>query len=122
MRTFKTKPFVKNAKAERLTDQILRDAIIEVRQGLIDAYLGGNLVKKRIAIGGKGKSGGIRTILVYTGPAMNVFCVHIFAKNEVQNITAEHLMHLKRLAQFLLSKNEKEIEASLEIGELFEVE
>ena len=34
-----------------------------MEQGLIDADLGGGVVKKRIALPGKGKSGGSRTIV-----------------------------------------------------------
>lgn len=35
----------------------------EMERGLIDADLGGHVVKKRVAIGGRGKSGGVRTLL-----------------------------------------------------------
>lgn len=38
-------------------------AVSEMKQGLIDAELGRNVVKKRIALQGKGKRGGARTIV-----------------------------------------------------------
>ncbi|MBS1993502.1 MAG: type II toxin-antitoxin system RelE/ParE family toxin [Cyanobacteria bacterium SZAS LIN-3] len=47
-----------------------------------DANLGGNLVKKRVAVGGRGKSAGLRTILVYKASAENVLCIYVFAKSE----------------------------------------
>lgn len=33
--------------------------------GLIDAYLGGHVMKKRVALQGQGKSGGARTLLAF---------------------------------------------------------
>jgi hypothetical protein len=67
MSIIKTRAFAKDAKAEGLTDEALIRAIQEVRRGLVDADLGGSLVKKRIATGNRGKSGELRTILVCKG-------------------------------------------------------
>jgi len=36
-----------------------------MRRGLIDADLGGHLVKKRVPLPGRGKSGGARTIVAF---------------------------------------------------------
>ena len=41
-----------------LTDSALCDAVAEMAQGLIDADLGGGVVKKRIGLAGRGKRGG----------------------------------------------------------------
>ena len=38
-----------------LSDRALLDAVSEMAQGLIDADLGGHVVKKRIALPGRGK-------------------------------------------------------------------
>jgi hypothetical protein len=46
-----------------LTDQALCQAVSEMSQGLIDADLGGNVVKKRVPLPGRGKRGGARTIV-----------------------------------------------------------
>ena len=121
MRIFKTKAFVKSAKKERLTDVALKNAIKEIQQGLVDAYLGSNLIKKRIAIGGKGKSGGLRTILVYQDSIKNVFCVYVFSKNERENVTLKQLDQLRLLADFLLSRTAKQLEEALKAGEIQEV-
>ena len=40
-------------------------AVAEIGQGLMDANLGGYVVKKRVALGGRGKSGGVRTLLAF---------------------------------------------------------
>ncbi len=46
-----------------LSDELLIKAVWEIDNGIIDAELGGNLLKKRIALPGSGKSGGARTIV-----------------------------------------------------------
>jgi hypothetical protein len=46
-------------KGTELTDQILCQAVAEMEKGLIDADLGGGVVKKRVALPGRGKSGSI---------------------------------------------------------------
>jgi hypothetical protein len=63
VRVLKNRGFVRAARKESLTDQTLCAAAIEIESGLIDARLGGSLLKERIANGGKGKSGGFRTIV-----------------------------------------------------------
>ena len=57
--------FFKWAKSEGLSNPTLIRAAKEINQGLIDANLGGRLVKKRIARKGQGKSNGFRTIVVF---------------------------------------------------------
>jgi hypothetical protein len=62
-RIFKTKTFAKWLKSSELTDQDLVGAVMEIAKGLYDADLGCNVFKKRIAIGNRGKSHGVRTIV-----------------------------------------------------------
>lgn len=47
MRVLKTKPFARWARKERLDDLLLAAAVAEMRRGLVDANLGGGLLKKR---------------------------------------------------------------------------
>lgn len=65
MRVFKNKAVSKWAAKEGLTDKALLEAVGEMERGLIDADLGGHVVKKRVALAGRGKSGGARTFLAY---------------------------------------------------------
>lgn len=65
MRVFKNKAFAKWAVKEGLNDETLLSAIREIDNGLVDADLGGHIVKKRVALHGRGKSGGVRTLLAY---------------------------------------------------------
>ena len=55
MQIFKNKTFFKWAKAEGLTDSTLLTTAKEIEEGLINANLGGSLIKKRIARKGEGK-------------------------------------------------------------------
>lgn len=65
MRVFKTKWFARFAKREQITDKSLCEAIERAGRDLIDADLGGGLIKQRVARPGKGKSGGYRVIIAY---------------------------------------------------------
>lgn len=121
MRIFKNKAFNKWAHKEGVDDGCLRAAINEMECGLIDADLGGHVVKKRVAIGGRGKSGGGRTLLVYK-IGDKAFFVYGFAKNVRANINADELKALKYLAKELLSYSDKTITAAILHGALIEVE
>jgi hypothetical protein len=121
MRLFKTLSFTKDADAQELTDGSLKEAIKEVRNGLIDARLGGSVIKKQIAIGSKGKRGGLRSLLVHRSPNDNVFCIYLFAKNETENTSNIQLKQLKSIATTLLGLQEADIQKALKAGELIEV-
>lgn len=121
MRILKTKVFAKDAESHNLKDAALRQAVMEISLGLVDARLGGNLVKKRLPISGRGKSSGLRMILAYKTAAKNVFCLYLFAKNETENLTNPHLQQLKKTAKFLLSMENREVEKALESGLIQEV-
>jgi hypothetical protein len=62
-RLFKTKFFNRWALRVGLSDTALLTAAEEVAQGLIDGDLGGGVLKKRVGVQGRGKSGGARVVL-----------------------------------------------------------
>ncbi len=93
---------------------------MEMRRGLVDANLGGGLVKKRVARSGGGKSGGYRTLLAADFRERWVF-LYGFAKNERDNVEDDELRELKRLAQSYLALSEETIERLLDAGKLIEV-
>lgn len=113
MRVFKTKWFSRFARKERLSDAKLAAAVQEIEQGLLDADLGGYLVKKRIARAGEGKSGGYRTIIVYRRSTRAVF-MYGFAKNEKDNLTPDELEEYKKTALIYLRLSETDIGKALE--------
>ena len=121
MRLFKNKLFSKWAEKEGLSDHALWVAVDEMGRGLIDAELGGHIVKKRVAIGSRGKSGGVRTLLAYK-VADKAFFIYGFAKNARVNIGNDELKALKYLAKELLGYSDKTIKNALKSGVLIEVE
>lgn len=89
-------------------------------QGLIDADLGGNVVKKRIGLPGQGKRGGARTI-VATKMAGRWFFLYGFGKSERANIDKDELKVLQEVAKELLELNDRQLAVALSAGEIMEV-
>jgi len=119
-RVFKTRHFSRWMRKTELTDEALCGAVREMSQGLIDADLGGGVVKKRVGLAGRGKRGGART-LVATHMGDLWFFVFGFEKNERANISAAEKEALQILAQDLLSRTGKELDAGIEDGSLQEI-
>ncbi|NLR74176.1 type II toxin-antitoxin system RelE/ParE family toxin [Leeia aquatica] len=120
MHIYKTRSFEKWAGKEGLTDAALAAAVAEMENGLIDADLGGHVVKKRIALPGRGKSGGARTLLAYRTQD-RAFFVYGFAKNERDNIDSQELKALKRLATIMLSWTATQLAHAVQQGKLLPV-
>ena len=121
MRIFKNRVFNRWATKEGVSDQALRVAVADMNRGLIDANLGGGVFKKRVAVGGKGKSGGVRTLLAFKVND-RAFFIYGFAKNARANIKENEEKALKIYARELLSYSDKSLEKALMVGVLVEVE
>ncbi|WP_027847819.1 type II toxin-antitoxin system RelE/ParE family toxin [Marinospirillum minutulum] len=120
MRVFKNRWFNQWATSEGLSDTSLLIAIDEINRGLVDANLGSNVFKKRIALTGKGKSGGFRTLLAYkTGKS--AFFIYGFSKKARSNINTNELKALKHLAKEYFSYSDQELTKVLLQGALIEV-
>jgi hypothetical protein len=119
-RVFKIRYFGRWMRKTELTDEALCGAVREMAQGLIDADLGGGVVKKRVGLGGRGKRGGSR-ILVATNKGDLWFFMFGFEKNERANISAEERVALQSIAQDLLSRTSTELDAGVEDGSLQEI-
>jgi hypothetical protein len=120
MRVFKNKSFARFARKGRITDAILCAAIANVSRGLIDADLGGGVVKQRIARQGAGKSGGFRTVILFRLHE-KAFFVHGFAKNEQDNIRDNELAALKLLATEMMAYDDEALARATANGTLMEV-
>ena len=120
MRTFKSKPFARWARKEGLNDAGLLDAVDEMEEGNIDANLGGRVYKKRVALAGHGKRGGVRTLIAYQN-GEKAFFMFGFAKNERSNISKDELKALKLMAKDLLGKSDARLKKALKTKELIEV-
>jgi len=100
-------------------DSSLVSAVERAQQGLIDADLGGRIIKQRVARPGEGKRAGFR-LLVGFGSHRSVFLFG-FAKNERENIGDAELITLRQIAGSFLSAGDEKIERALEDGTLIEV-
>lgn len=103
-----------------LTPEVLCLAVAEMERGLIDAELGGGVVKKRVPLPGRGKSGGARTLLA-TNKDTLWFFVFGFEKSERANIGQGELEALKALAADLLSLSPSELGSLVESDALQEI-
>lgn len=120
MRVFKTKWFMRYARQERIKDQNLCDVIKRADRGLVDADLGGGIIKQRVARTGQGRSGGFRLIIAYRSGNMAVF-LHGFAKSEQVNIEENELKTLQEIgAEWLKAKKER-LEKAIKAGIIAEV-
>lgn len=120
MQIFQTKWFAYWAHKEGLTAQVLFEAVQEISDGLVDANLGGHVVKKRVGLQGRGKSGGVRTLLAFKFADRAVF-MYGFAKNQQSNISNKELKTLKLLAAQFLSYDKNQLGTATETKELFEM-
>jgi hypothetical protein len=121
MAVYMTRWFDRWARKEGLITSSLCTAVREMTRGLIDADLGGGLVKKRIGRPGQGKSGGYRT-LVATNKGNRWVFVFGFPKNERSNIDRDETEALKKLAAHLLSLTAQAVVKAERAGELMEVD
>jgi len=120
IRVFKTRYFSRWMRKTELTDRSLCTAVMEMAQGLIDADLGGGVVKKRIGLAGRGKRGGART-LVATNKGNRWFFVYGFEKNDRANIEDDELEALRDMAAQLLARTGRELDEAVEDGSLQEI-
>ena len=120
IRIFKIKGFMRFQRKERIADAALIEAIRQAESGLVDADLGGGLIKQRIARLGQGKRGGYRTLIAFRQKD-RAFFVFGFAKNQRSNIGTEELEELKTLAAIYFSLSENQIAELIETDEVVEL-
>ena len=120
MDIYKTKVFSRWAGSEGLSDEDLVAAVAELCNGQFEASLGGNLFKKRVALAGRGNSGGART-LIACRMGERAFFLFGFKKNERDNIGQQELMFLKQLAKEQIAASSDLIGAAIAVGELIKI-
>ena len=120
MRIFKNKSFARFARKSGITDVSLFKAVADAEKGLIDADLGGGVIKQRVARDGAGKSGGFRTLVLFR-LGSRAFFVHGFAKKDKANISDDDLLALRELAAIMLAYNDAELDQAIENKLLVEV-
>ena len=119
-RVFMTRHFSRWLSKTELSLEGLCKAIEEMEQGLVDANLGSGIMKKRVALPGRGKRGSART-LVATNNLNRWFFLFGFEKNERDNISAKELAALKAVAADLLRLGVARLEAAVAAKTLEEI-
>lgn len=125
MKQYKVKKFVGEAEKLNVTDLLLSETLshfLEIDpKGRQKNALGAGLYKLRIATNeGQGKSGGSRTLLAFKNES-RIIWLHLFAKNDKENISVSDLKKLKLLANILLSMSDEEVVRLIKANELYEV-
>ena len=121
MRIFKTKLFARFARRERISDGALCEAVERVEKGLVDADLGGGVIKQRIARQGQGRSGGYRVLLAFRSKDRTIF-VYGFAKSDRDNIDDQELAVVREVSASWLAADARMLGLALAQGLLIEVQ
>lgn len=120
MRIYKARWLARFMRRERIADRSLREAITRAERGLVDADLGGGIIKQRVAREGQGRSGGYRMLVAYRAGERAVF-LYGFAKRERENIDPDELLTLREIGAAWLTADERHIRQAIEEGLLQEV-
>lgn len=120
MRVFKTKAFVRIARKEGISDETLREAVRRAQSGLVDADLGGGVIKQRVARPGQGRSGGFRTLIAFSDGKISVF-LYAFPKSDRDNIDKDELASLREIAKAWFEADSKALAKALKDGVVKEI-
>ena len=120
MQLFKTKWFTRYARHERLEDHSLCEAIERAERGIVDADLGGGIIKQRVARTGQGRAAGYRLLIAYRSGSRAVF-LYGFAKSERDNIKMDDIETLREIGEAWLEAKKERLEHAIKEGILKEV-
>src|SRR5713226_4939766 len=120
LRIFRTKWFTRFAHRDRVSDASLGEAVRRAERGLVDADLGGGVIKQRIARQGQGRSGGYRALIAYRHEVRAVF-LYGFAKSERENVEDDELATARDIAKGWLEADASRLARALADGLIQEV-
>lgn len=120
LRVFKNAWFERFARKEKISADVLWDAIERAEKGLVDADLGSGVIKQRIARPGESKSKGYRSIVLFR-KGERAFFVYGFAKSDLGNIRDDEEEQYKKAARLVLGLTDDQIRQFVEKGQFEEV-
>jgi hypothetical protein len=120
MKVFKNAWFGRFARKENISAQELWDAVDRAEKGLVDADLGGGVIKQRIARPGQSKSKGYRSILLYR-KRDKAFFVYGFPKSDLGNIRDDEQEQFKKAAKSILALSDEQIRQLIDNDQFEEV-
>ncbi len=121
MRVFKNRWFARFARQNGIGDGALCEAVARAGRGLIDADLGGGVIKQRIARPNEGRSGGYGSIVLFRS-GDKAFFVYGFPKSARGNIRADELKGFRMLAAEMLDHDPATLAKALKSGAILEVQ
>jgi hypothetical protein len=121
VRVFKTKGFARFARGERISDAYLCEAVHRAERGLLDADLGGAVIKQRVARPGQGRSGGYRVLIAYRPKTRSVFLFG-FAKSARENVDEDELATTRDVAKGWLEADGKALALAVAEGLIEEID
>jgi hypothetical protein len=95
--------------------------VVRAERGLVDADLGGGVVKQRVARAGQGRSGGFRVLIAYRARTRSVFLFG-FAKSALGNIDDDELATAREIAKAWLDADARAIAKAVAEGIIQEVD
>lgn len=119
-RIFLSRWFLRFDRKTGIKDADLCKAIRLAELGLIHANLGGSVIKQRIPRPNKGKSGGIRSIVLFQA-GNKAFFVYGFLKNERDNLRVDEVNGFKTLAEEMFVYDSDTLANALTRGFIVEV-
>ena len=120
MKVFKNAWVGRFARKENISAEVLWDAVDRAEKGLVDADLGGGVIKQRIARPGESKSKGYRSIVLYR-KGDKAFFVYGFPKSDLGNIRDDEQEQFKKVAKSILALSDEQIHQLVENGQFEEV-
>lgn len=121
VRVFKLKGFGRFQRRERISDKVLRSAVERAGRGLVDAELGGGLIKQRVATAGQGRSGGFRTIIAFR-QSDRAFFLYGLSKSDQGNLEDDELVNWQTIGRRYLALDATGLNAAMAADELKEVD
>ena len=92
-----------------------------MQRGLVDANLGGGVIKQRVARPGQGRSGGYRVLIAYRRDVTGVF-LYGFAKSERDNVEDNELKTARDIARGWLEAGATQLARAIAEGLIQEVD
>jgi hypothetical protein len=120
VRVFSSRWFQRFASKAAISDAALLEAVARAGQSQIDADLGGEVIKQRIARPGHGRSKGYRVIILFRR-GERAFLVYGFSKSQRANIDENEKRQFKEAARHVLALTEEQLAALLKRGDFLEV-
>lgn len=120
MKIFKNAWFERFARKEKISAEVLWEAVERAEKGQIDADIGGGVIKQRIARPGSGRSKGYRSIILFRKGERSFF-VYGFAKSELGNIREDEEEQFKKMAKHVLALTDVQLSELIANGQFEEV-